>query len=179
MTLLQSKRLVLVAFALCDADALFRIRSDAKAMEFWDWPADETPEDTHAIARAMLDDIQSGATRIWTIRRADGESFVGVIDLSEIDGSEANLGFMILRECWGRGYAFEAASLVIGEAWREGLVRLGARTHAGNRRSRGLLQKLGFVENAERNIEVRPGVVKACSFFTLDNPCQGSSSLSQ
>jgi RimJ/RimL family protein N-acetyltransferase len=179
MTVLRSERLALAPFSLSDADALFQIRGDAVAMEFWDWPADQTSEETQAVASAMLEEISLGATWIWTIRRADDNSFVGIVDLSEIGQEEADLGFMLARECWGRGYAFEAASTVVAHAWRENLSRLCARTHAGNTRSHNLLLKLGFVQSSERDFEVRPGVMKRCALFTLEKPTQGSSSLSQ
>lgn len=179
MTVLRSERLVLAPFSLSDASALFQIRGDAVAMEFWDWPADQTREETEAVAAAMLEEAALGATWIWTTRRTDDNGFVGIVDLSEIGQEEADLGFMLARECWGRGYALEATSAVIAHGWSEGLSRLCARTHAGNTRSRILLLKLGFVQSGERDFEVRPGVVKRCAFFTLKNLSQGSNSLSQ
>ncbi len=179
MTLLRSERLSLIPFSLAEADALFRIRGDTEAMEFWDWPADATREDSQAIARTMLDEIAAGTACVWTMRRADDGVFVGVVDLSEIAHEEADLGFMVLRAYWGRGFAYEAASTIVEEAWKRGFARLRARTHVDNMRSRKLLERLGFVAAAEREVEVRPGVVKTCAFFTLERPAQGSSSLSQ
>jgi len=179
MKSLRSKRLSLEPFAASDADELFLIRGDSEAMEFWDWPADATREDTHAIARIMLDDMQSGAVRIWTARRIDDQAFVGVVDLTAVARNEADLGFMIRRDFWGNGYAAEAASAVMSLAWSEGIKRLAARTHSGNLRSRRLLEKLGFAIVSECEVEVRPGMEKRCAFFSLGNPDQGSSSLSQ
>jgi [ribosomal protein S5]-alanine N-acetyltransferase len=181
MDILYSPRLMLERFAFSDADDLFRIRSDAEAMEYWDWPADDAIEETRKIAQIMLDDMRGGASKIWTARRTANNGFAGVIDLSEIDGDEADLGFMVPRDLWGQGYAFEASSLVVAYAWSLGLTRLRARTHCGNARSNHLLEKLGFATYETREMEVRPGVTKRCQFFVLsraDAP-QGSSSLSQ
>jgi RimJ/RimL family protein N-acetyltransferase len=73
--------------------------------------------------------------------------------------------------------------LVIVNAHAMKLHRLNARIHTDNQRSRKLLQRLGFSPVATREMEIRPGVKKACEFFALDNPgsrlVQGSSSLSQ
>jgi [ribosomal protein S5]-alanine N-acetyltransferase len=100
---------------------------------------------------------------------ADGE-FVGVVDLSELTVRRADLGFMVRRDRWGQGYAREAASAAIAEAWRRNLELLTARIHAGNDRSSSLLRRLGFVEAAARPVEIRPGVIKQCQFFEMRRP---------
>ena len=146
-------------------------------MTFWDWPADTTVEATKDVARKMLEDVRSGAAKIWTVTH--GDQFVGVVDLSDIDGREADLGFMIRRALWGQGYASQAARLVIAKGWATGLVRLRARIHAGNLRSRRLLERLGFGLLEERDVEIRPGETTRCAFFALERKRQGSSSLSQ
>ena len=164
----EVERLNLSPFSFADADELFLIRGDADAMLYWDWPGDATREDTHTVARGMLEDIGTGTARIWTARRASDGAFVGVVDLSEIDGHEADLGFMIRRDFWGRGYAFGAATLAVLNAWAMGLVRLRARIHTDNMRSQRLLERLGFAVYEERAFEVRPGVTKSCRFFSLE-----------
>ena len=178
----HAARLNLAPFSLADADDLFLIRGDEDAMRHWDWPADKSRVVTHVVARDMLHDVDTGAAKIWTVRLGDG-AFVGVVDLSALTAHEADLGFMIRRDYWGRGYAFGAATLAILNAQALGLARLRARIHADNLRSRKLLERLGFQATETREIEVRPGVAKRCAFFVLDNPGarfdQGSSSLSQ
>jgi RimJ/RimL family protein N-acetyltransferase len=53
---------------------------------------------------------------------------------------------MVVREYWGKGYAFEAMPTVIEYAVRsEDIERFSARTHARNERSVVLLRRLGFV----------------------------------
>jgi RimJ/RimL family protein N-acetyltransferase len=175
----QSTRIELLPFSLTDADELFVIRSDAEAMRHWDWPADKTADETRQAAQDMLRDVENGTARIWTVRTSAARTFVGVVDLSEIDGGSADLGFMIRHDYWGKGFAFGAATLAVLNGWTMGLAALRARIHADNVRSRRLLTRLGFRPRETRNVEIRPGVVKACEFFRLEKPRQGSSSLSQ
>jgi len=179
---LNTARLNLSPFALSDADELFLIRGDSEAMRYWDWPADKSRMGTLVVAREMLHDASTGAAKIWTARLGDG-AFVGVVDLSAIMAHEADLGFMIRRDYWGRGYAFGAAMLAILNAKALGMARLKARIHADNLRSRKLLERLGFAAGETRDMEIRPGVAKRCQFFALENLAarfdQGSSSLSQ
>jgi len=175
-------RINFTPFSLSDVNELFQIRGDEEAMRYWDWPADKTLAETEHVAREMLVDVNKGAAKIWTARLSDG-TFVGVVDLSSIADGEADIGFMIRRDHWGKSYAFGACMLVIVNAHAMKLKRLNACIHADNQRSRKLLQRLGFSPIETRDVEIRPGVTKACEFFALDNPgarfVQGSSSLSQ
>lgn len=182
MTNSSRTRINLTPFALTDADELFLIRGDEDAMRYWDWPADKSRTVTHVVAREMLHDVGTGAAKIWTVRLDDG-AFVGVVDLSAVTAYEADLGFMIRRDYWGRGYAFGAATLAILNARALGLARLKARIHADNLRSRKLLKRLGFEAGETTGVAIRPGVVQKCQFFALEDLAtrfdQGSSSLSQ
>ena len=182
VTLFEPHRINFTPFSLSDVNELFLIRGDEEAMRYWDWPADKTLEKTELVAREMLIDVNAGTAKIWTVRLSDG-TFVGVVDLSEIANGEADIGFMIRRDHWGKSYAFGACVLAIMNARAIKLHRLKARIHADNQRSRRLLQRLGFSPAGTRDVMIRPGVTKSCEFFALDDPgahfVQGSSSLSQ
>lgn len=166
----RAETIELAAFAVSDADELFLIRGDAEAMRFWDWPADQTVELTRSVARGMLEDVERGSARIWTVRRSRDQAFVGIVDLGEIAGGRADLGFMIRRDLWGQGYAFAAATLAVLDAWAMGLSSLSARIHADNERSERLLQRMGFALQDARDVDIRPGVIKRCRFFGLARP---------
>jgi len=182
MTPFEPHRINFMPFALSDVGEFFQIRGDEEAMRYWDWPADKTLAETEFVARGMLEDVSAGTAKIWTVRLSDA-TFVGVVDLSEIVNGEADIGFMIRRDHWGKSYAFGACVLAIVNAQAMKLRRLKARIHADNARSRKLLQRLGFLAAETRDVEIRPGVTKRCEFFALDDPgsrfVQGSSSLSQ
>jgi len=165
---LKTNRLVMAPFSIGDADELFLIRGDPIAMEFWDWPGDQTVDETRAIANEIVADVQKGLAAYWTARTLQGE-FVGLFDLSELNsGTEADLGFLVQRRHWGAGYAFEAASKLVNEAWSRGFASLKARVHFGNTRSMKLLARLGFSNvGSTCPVEIRPGIFKDCVFFSL------------
>ena len=82
---------------------------------------------------------------IWTIARKDG---VPVGDLCfkgfNPDGS-VEIGYGILEEHRGRGYATEAVSAAVGWALsQEGVSRVEAETGQENRASQRILEKCGF-----------------------------------
>jgi RimJ/RimL family protein N-acetyltransferase len=152
---------------MADAVELFEIRGDPQAMAHWDWPADETAEQTVEVARLMLADVDAGTALFWTVRVAADDAFAGVCDLSELDGSDsADLGFMFARRVWGRGYAREAIAAILEEALRLGISRLQARVHADNTRSCALLARSGFHQaRSLADFEIRPGVRKPCFLY--------------
>jgi [ribosomal protein S5]-alanine N-acetyltransferase len=166
---LHTARLTLRPVALGDAEDLFTIRGDAEAMRYWDWPDDSDPAETRSVVRMFKAEIAAGSALYWTARNAAG-GFVGLFDLGEINGDEPDLGFMVMRRLWGEGFAFEAASAVIAEAWRRDIRCLKARIHAGNDRSARLLSRLGFSEIGARQVVVRPGVTTLCRHFRLRRP---------
>ncbi len=167
---LNTPRLALDPFHLGDADELYSIRGDPLAMVHWDWPGDTTLEQTRAVARIFMEDMERGTGLYWTVRSRLAGAFVGVADLSERTSDRADLGFMIRRDLWGRGYASEAAAAVIDEAWSMGLTRVSARCHADNTRSTHLLKRLRFLEVSSGPVEIRPGVMRQCRFYELPRP---------
>ena len=167
MRALQTRRLSLQPFVVADTDGLFSIRGDKTAMAHWDWPGDTDIEQTRAVAQLFVADMKRATSSYWTVRTRPGDEFVGVVDLSDQASGQADVGFMIKRELWGRGYAAEALGVMIDEAWAIGLGLLTARAHADNDRSTRLLNRLGFREVALRPVEIRPGVTRECRFFEL------------
>jgi ribosomal-protein-alanine N-acetyltransferase len=167
---LQTQRLSLKSFVLADAQDLFTIRGDPAAMAHWDWPGDTEIDQTRAVAQVFVDDMKREQSSYWTVRTRPGGAFVGVVDLSDQANGRADIGFLIKRALWGQGYASEALSVMIDEAWTIGLDLLTARAHADNDRSTRLLNRLGFRATAVRPVEIRPGVTRDCRFFELRKP---------
>jgi RimJ/RimL family protein N-acetyltransferase len=165
----DTQRLVLMPFVLTDTADLFRIRGDPHAMAHWDWPCDSHIEQTYTIGRTYLSEMSKGAASYWTARtKTDGE-FVGLFDLSELTTTDAELGFMVCRDRWGQGFAYEASTAIVAEAKSLSLTTLKARIHSDNHRSANLLLRLGFIEAvpSAASIEVRPSVFAVCRFFAL------------
>ena len=168
MTEIATTRLILRPFTPADSDELFAIRGDAEAMRFWDVPGDRDVEQGREVARLFAREMAEGAALYMTARLAEG-SFVGLFDLSELGGARADLGFMVVRGLWGRGYGLEGAEAMVREARRRKLEGLKARVHVGNLASRRLLLKLGFVEGAPpQPVEVTPGRLVDCALLELD-----------
>ena len=169
ITDLSTARLHLRALRQSDDAALFLVTSDPEVMRFWDWPEHGSPTITTAYVAALLEEVSAGKAHYWAICLGSEGRVIGTCDLSEIDEHHrrAEVGFMVAREYWGKGYAFEAVQTVIEYAVKStSIERFSARTHAGNQRSAVLLRRLGFeLEGTLRGYVKRDGVRRDCWFF--------------
>jgi len=162
-------RMKLCPLATSDRADLFALRRDLEIMSFWDAPPDVSLSDTRAVVDLFLSEMRSGNSVYWAIRYRDDGSFVGVCDLSDIRaGDSADVGFMLARECWGRGLGTELMQCLMAEAQSRGLRTLTARIHAGNRRSERLLLRSGFcIVNETHGYEIRPGIFRDCLWLRI------------
>jgi RimJ/RimL family protein N-acetyltransferase len=166
---LRTARLFLSPLRQDDHTDLFTVMSDPEVMRYWDWPAHDSIATTAGVVAGELEEVAAEKSLYSAIRTNINGPAIGTCDLSEIDQrhKRAEVGFMLARACWGKGYAFEAIKAVIAHATEVlGIELLGARTHAGNDRSEMLLKRLGFtVEGTLRGHVVRDGVRRGCWVF--------------
>lgn len=83
-----------------------------------------------------------------TLPGANGSPIIGSIGLGK-DGGQAELGYWIAREHWGRGYASEAAFAVLRLAAALGHRRVVAGHFVDNPASGRVLRKVGFRSTGE------------------------------
>ena len=157
MNVLETDRLVLRRHTTGDAAFILRLVNEV----LWLRHIGDKGVRTHDDARRYVLDGPSemyarlghGLYRVGL--KASGEP-VGVCGLLRRESlDDVDLGFAILAEFQGRGYAFEAASAVMGrEARTLGLSRVVAVTSPDNDASAALLEKLGF--HFERQTRLGP-----------------------
>ena len=170
LPILETERLRLAPLAPGDADHLFPAMGDPEVMAYWDVSEVDDPDLVARIVQGQVDAMAEGKALYWIMRTLDTGAFLGSCDLSEIDRwhRRAEVGFMLDREAWGQGYALEAMRTVVAFAATNGLRKLTARTHLGNRRSEVLLQKLGFTEEGLlRGHILKDGERRDCRLFGL------------
>ena len=170
LPILETERLRLAPLASTDAAGVFPLMGDPEVMAFWDVPEIDDPDLVNAIVESQVAATREGRAIHWAMRTLAEEAFVGCCDLSDIDRwhRRAEIGFLLGREAWGRGYALEAMQAVVAYAAGVGLRKLTARTHLGNRRSELLLAKLGFKqEGLLRGHILRDGERRDCHLFGL------------
>lgn len=156
MHILDTERLSLREFTPQDAPFLLRLVNEPGWIRNINDPGVRTADDALAWAEGRLfKAYRELGHGFWAIeRRADGV-VVGMCGLFKRPAlPEPDLGYALLAEHEGRGYALEAARGCVAHA-RERLnwEQLMAITAVDNPRSVGLLVKLGFVEQGQERLE--------------------------
>ena len=108
---------------------------------------------------ARLDSIERehGFT-FWAVERKDDEALLGFCGIKPANLEpllgELEIGWRFRRDCWGQGYAREAAEACLAWAWTNLEVpRLVAITVKANIRSWGLMERLNMKRRPEMDFE--------------------------
>ncbi len=144
---MRTGRLLLRPIALSDSLAFLDIFSDAKTMRYWSKELISTHEEAEALVRQELEWSQSGACFNWGLALPDSNLLIGKAVLFQLNeqNRRAELGYILDRRHWGKGYMTEALSCVFAFAFDElKLHRLEADTDPENAPSLALLEKFGF-----------------------------------
>ncbi len=144
---LTSPRLRLRWIAQADADALFRIFSDPRAMRYWSSPPWSTPSDAAKYITGIHQSFAEQTLFQWGIARLEDDGIVGTCTLAAVDACNrrAEIGFILRSDCWGTGYMTEAATSLLTFAFETlELHRIEADVDPRNTPSIKLLERLGF-----------------------------------
>ncbi|MEZ0309041.1 MAG: GNAT family N-acetyltransferase [Ramlibacter sp.] len=144
----QTARLELRPFTLADHADYARITADPEVMQFIGTGTPNTPPLAWRSMAAMLGHWELLGYGLWALALRDGPlvGHVGYIDVPGWPGFE--LAWLLGRDHWGQGYAFEAAAtaLQIAQA-RLGRDRVISLIRPGNTRSIRLAEKLGALRD--------------------------------
>jgi RimJ/RimL family protein N-acetyltransferase len=153
---LETERLVLRDWRADDLDDFHRVCGDPAVM------ATLGPVMSREQTAELIADLQGRAERFdhtfWALeRKSDGRmlGFTGLVRgaVPEIEG-ELEIGWRLAADCWGQGYAREAAeaSLEWARTHRPGEPAI-AITAQSNGRSRALMERLGMTRQPERDFD--------------------------
>jgi RimJ/RimL family protein N-acetyltransferase len=151
---LDTPRLVLRAFRADDLDAYARMCADAEVMRH----LRGRPIDRGEAWREMALWLGHWTLRgygTWAVEARDTRALVGRIGLHYPEGwPDREVGWMLAREVWGRGYAAEGAHAAMAYAFGTlGWSRVISLIHPDNERSKRLAARLGM--RVEGRVEVR------------------------
>ena len=176
---LRTDRLLLRPFRLQDVDSVFAYHSDPPWAFFYPDPHPFERSDAEAmVAECESRDWEKQPT--WAIEM-NGE-MIGEIGLSfDEERRRAELEFGIARRRWGNGFASEAATAVVQNAFRIllQLSRIYAVTDSGNSSARRVLEKVGmqFEGTMRRHFLVRGELFDLVIYGLLRSDSSKSSGL--
>ena len=163
---LVTERLVLQPFVKADLDDLMRFHTDPAVQTGYD--PNGQPWSEEAIAQRLeayiAEHERQGFSR-WKLSLANGE-FIGRAGLGWfVEGESVELGYGLLPEYWGFGYAREAAVALIQWGFATlPISKIVAFTYRNNPRSKKTLESLGVGYVDDRLRTARDGV---CAYYEI------------
>lgn len=145
--MLESERLTLRRFVESDAEVFFTLNSDPEIVRYTGRRALSCREEALRVLASdeFRADEKRGLGRFACVEKASGHVIgsVGLKVFPELDC--VDIGFRFLVEAWGKGYAREAAALLVkyGHEILQ-LERIVATTFPDNVASISVLERLGF-----------------------------------
>jgi ribosomal-protein-alanine N-acetyltransferase len=143
---LRTARLTLRDFVPDDFGAIHAYASDPEGTRFM-FHGPRSVEDTRDYLDRMLASQQEVPRMIWELAvvATASDRLVGACDLTCENEREADLGFILSKEVWGRGYATEAARAMVRVGFEElGVMRIVATCDVKNSASARVLDKSGL-----------------------------------
>ena len=144
---LTSRRLSLRWLEERDAADLFAIFSDPHVMRYWS----STPWTDEAAGLELVQSVRRnfvvGSLYQWGVVRRDEDAVIGTCTLAGVDARNrrAEIGFILRRDHWGRGYMLEATRTLLRFAFEQlALHRVEADVDPRNDASIRLIERLGF-----------------------------------
>jgi ribosomal-protein-alanine N-acetyltransferase len=135
----STQRLTLRELTVDDIDALFEVLGDPVAMEHY--PAPKTRSEVAGWIDWARASYERNGFGLWAVERAPDGAFLGDCGpmLQPVEGELVpEIGYHIVRDEWGRGYATEAAmacrDLVLGELGFKRVVSIVAPENLASRR---------------------------------------------
>ena len=172
MAMLQTSRTKLRRFLLSDLKNMIRLESDPDVMKFTPSRIPQAIEKTEARLKSLIEKEAAYAPLgVWAVELKDTADFVGWIMLIKTEFEVPELGFMIVKAQWGKGFAAEVAQALINFGMKDlKYSGIAAVTDSDNKASIHILEKLGFRKKYSRT---KPDKVLGqeieAHIFELDN----------
>ncbi len=147
MTILRTERLALSELSFDDAEFIVELLNDESFLRFiGDKRVRNTADAQEYLRNGPMDSYRRHGFGLYLVRRVSDATRIGICGLLRRDGlDDPDVGFALLPDFRGCGYAFESASAVVDHARTGlGLKRILGITNPDNHGSIRLLEKAGF-----------------------------------
>ncbi len=145
---------------LSDANNIFdNYASDPEVTRYLSWPPHTDPRHVTAFLESLLKRWDSGDEYSWAIRVPPEDRVIGMI-ACRVRGHAADIGYVLSRGYWGRGYVTEAGKAIVDWASAlESIYRVWAVCDVENKASARVLEKVGMHrEGILRRYIVHPNI---------------------
>jgi RimJ/RimL family protein N-acetyltransferase len=157
---LKTERLKLRKVKLSDAEAIFRqYAQDPEVTRYVSWRAHRSLDETREYVRMCLLAWDVGKAYHWAIERLEDKQVIGMV-IARIVGEKWELGFVLARAYWGKGYMTEAVRGLVAWALKQKeIYRVWAVCDTDNVASARVMEKAGMQrEGTLRRWSVHPNL---------------------
>ena len=156
----ETLRLQLRKPVLADAEVIFnQYAQDADVTKYLTWNPNSNVEETRDFVRSCLRSWQEGRSFHWAIVRQKDGQLIGMIT-ARVEGHKWELGYVLARAYWGRGYMTEAVTSLIDWALKQPFIfRVWSVCDLDNPASARVMEKAGMrCEGVLRRWSVHPNI---------------------
>lgn len=149
---IETKRLILRQWCDGDLASFAALNADARVMEYF--PATLSREASDAVAKRLMDHIQTHGWGMFAATLAKTREFVGFIGImtclleapfNNKMSPVVEIGWRLAHPFWGKGYATEGALACLEYGFKRlGLEEIVAYTATNNKRSRAVMERIGM-----------------------------------
>ena len=145
---LTTERLRLRRWRPEDREPFAALNADPETMRFF--PSTLTRAESDAMVERIEQRFERDGFGLWAVEVPGQVPFAGFVGLMPVPFEAAftpavEVGWRLARDCWGRGYATEAARAAVRFGFDEaGLTEIVSMTAAVNRPSRAVMERIGM-----------------------------------
>ncbi|PLW67078.1 GNAT family N-acetyltransferase [Pseudohalioglobus lutimaris] len=147
LQLVHSAHLTLRPILKSDLTDLMQVNGDSEVTRFLPYPTWESEKDAQAWWVRMEERMSTGTAKQFVIHHPEDGKVIGSVLLFNYDegSSRLEIGYVLARSYWRRGYAREALNALLRQLMGEsGIRRVEAEVNPENTASNALLASLGF-----------------------------------
>jgi [ribosomal protein S5]-alanine N-acetyltransferase len=164
---IETERLILRKITLDDAEDIYVYASNEEVTRYVTWDTHSSLSDTTEFINSFLPQYDAP----WGIELKENGKFIGTVHfvLWQPKHNSAEMGYVLSKECWGKGLITEAAKAIISFGFESmKLVRIQARCFLENEGSERVMEKLGMsFEGISRKVMYVKGEHKDLKVYSL------------
>ncbi|MFM1651781.1 GNAT family N-acetyltransferase [Brevibacillus sp. B_LB10_24] len=148
----STERLIIRPRELADLEACLKMDRDPEVVRFISGPWTDEAKHKEFVLSRMKADYPEGLG-YWTVLKKEDNAFLGWIMLIPVDarGPEIEIGWRLIRDAWGKGYATEAAKPILRYGFETvGIDEAIAEIHPDNLGSMRVSEKIGLRDRGIR-----------------------------
>ncbi len=150
---------------------IFEYASDKETTQYMSWPTHKDVSDTEEFIRDTNKRYKSGSHYDWAIILKKDKKMIGTCGIPNLKVKEntAEIGYIINKKYWNRGYATEVVSRLLKFIFEDlNLQKAEAYCFMGNDASERVLHKAGFTFRGIKKYDIikQKQPIKA-KYFTL------------